>query len=113
MAMVNDTSEHASPVQPKLTIFAVPKAFEGHTGVIQRNAVKSWSLLPDEVEVILLGDDPGVAEVAKEFSLKHLPGIEKNDQGTPLLDSVFRLVHEASDAPNLMYVNSDIILKIH
>ncbi len=94
----------------KLTIFAVPKPFEGHTAIIQRNAIKSWSLLSNELEVILMGDDAGVPEIAKEFSLKHVPHLKKNQSGTPLLDSVFETAHRESNAPLLMYVNSDIIL---
>ena len=27
-----------------LTIFAIPKALEGHSHIIQRNALKSWTL---------------------------------------------------------------------
>jgi hypothetical protein len=40
-----------------LTIFSVPKAFLGHIGVIQRNALVSWMRLGEEVQVILLGND--------------------------------------------------------
>jgi len=94
----------------KLTIFAVPKPFEGHTAIIQRNAIKSWSLLSNELEVILMGDEAGVSEIANELSLKHVPHLKKNQSGTPLLDSVFETAHRESNAPILMYVNSDIIL---
>jgi len=36
-----------------LTLFTIPKAFQGHTGVIQRNAIRSWTLLRPECEIIL------------------------------------------------------------
>lgn len=94
----------------RLTIFAVPKSFDGHTGVIQRNAIISWTHLPDDIEVLLLGDDDGVKEIAAEFSLKHLPNLKRNERGTPLLDSVFQLAHQHASAPIMMYLNSDIIL---
>ena len=34
----------------------------GHNGVIQRNALKSWTLAAPDAEVILLGDEDGAAE---------------------------------------------------
>ena len=61
-----------------LTIFAIPKAFKGHVDIIQRNALKSWTLLQPQCEIILCGDDPGVAEVAGDFGAEHLPDIERN-----------------------------------
>lgn len=45
-----------------LTIFAAPKPFYGYIGVIQTNAIQSWLLLRPECEVILFGDEEGMAE---------------------------------------------------
>ena len=97
-------------MRKKLTVFAVPKAFEGHTECFQRNAIESWRRLPGEIEIFLMGTDAGVAEIANEFSLRHFPEISRNKSGTPLLDDVFRIAHENSNSRNLMYVNSDIVL---
>jgi len=74
-------------VSKMLTIFTIPKAFEGHIGIIQRNAIGSWSRLG--CDVILCGDDPGVSEAAKEVGATHIPDIDRNDYGTPLLSSAF------------------------
>ncbi|MFT5300966.1 MAG: hypothetical protein ACI87E_002042 [Mariniblastus sp.] len=94
----------------RLTIFAVPKPFTGHTAVIQRNAIKSWCQLAPEVEVLLIGGDLGVAEMAAELSIRHFPDVSKNEYGTPLLDSVFRIAHAQCQSPTLMYINSDVLL---
>jgi hypothetical protein len=51
-----------------LTIFTIPKPFRGHIEVIQRNAIESWLRLRPQCEIILCGDDPGVAEAASEYS---------------------------------------------
>ena len=32
-----------------ITLFAIPKAFAGRAGVIQRNAIASWTRLGDDV----------------------------------------------------------------
>gem|GEM_PF-7001836 len=47
-----------------LTLFTTAKPFEGHSGVIQRNTLKSWKLLHPDIEIILFGDDAGGAEIA-------------------------------------------------
>ncbi|MGQ9834042.1 MAG: glycosyl transferase family 2, partial [Candidatus Villigracilaceae bacterium] len=72
---------------PLLTLFSAPKPFtDPHIAVIQRNAIQSWLRLPD-VEVILLGDEAGLAQVAAEFGVKHLPEVACNPSGTPLISS--------------------------
>jgi len=93
-----------------LTIFTIPKAFEGHNGTIQRNALESWTRLDPSCEVILCADDPGVAEIAEEFKVKHLPDIPRNEHGTPYLNSAFDQVKKVANNNLLCYVNADIIL---
>lgn len=93
-----------------LTIFALPKAFRGHFDVIQRNAIRSWMKLSPQCQIILVGDDEGTAEVASEFGLHHVPAIERNEYGTPLLPSVFDAAEQAAVYPWLCYINADIIL---
>ena len=93
-----------------LTLFSTPKAFSGHNDVIQRNALKSWTLLGQEIEIILLGDDPGTAEAANEFGVRHIGGIACNEFGTPLVDSIFSHAQQAALYPLIGYVNADIIL---
>ena len=73
-----------------LTIFATPKPFRGHFAVIQRNAIRSWTLLRPACEVILMGDEEGTAEIASEFSLRHIPDIGCNAYGTPLVSALVR-----------------------
>lgn len=94
----------------KITIFAVPKSFVGSVGVIQRNAIASWTKLEPQPEIILLGNDGGVGEIAREFNLKHIPDVRVNERGTPLLNDIFAKVHHHASYPILTYVNSDIIL---
>ncbi len=93
-----------------LTILAVPKPFKDpHINIIQRNAIKSWLELKPKCQIILFGDDEGIAEAAEEFGLLHIPEIE-NEFGIPLLDSVFRLGREMAANPFVVYINTDIIL---
>lgn len=63
----------------KVTIFSLPKAFGGHTGMIQHNAVQSWMRMEPKAEIILMGNDPGVAEYAAQWGLRHCPDIKCNE----------------------------------
>jgi hypothetical protein len=93
-----------------LTIFSIPKAFIGHTGVIQRNALRSWSMLGAEVEVLLFGDEHGTMEAANQFGATHGGSLPVSDLGTPRLDAAFRQAHRVAHNDILCYLNSDIIL---
>jgi hypothetical protein len=93
-----------------LTLFTTAKPFEGHSGIIQRNALKSWRLLHPDVEVILFGDDAGSAEIAKELGLRHEPFVERNSFGTKRLDYIFGRAQELARHDFLCYCNCDIIL---
>jgi len=95
---------------PLITLFSAPKPFtDPHIAMIQRNAIKSWTLLPD-VEVILLGDEIGLAEVAEELGVKHVPNVERNESGVPLISSMFQLARENSNSDLLCIINADVIL---
>jgi len=92
-----------------LTIFTSPKPFRGHIDVIQRNAVRSWLALGEGVEVLLVGQEEGMAQVSRELGVTHVTDVARNDQGTPLLDSVFALARRSASNPILCYVNADIL----
>ncbi len=93
-----------------ITLFACPKAFSGHIEVIQRNAIRSWIRLDPRPEIILLGDEPGVASVCQEFGLVHWPDLAVNDFGTPLVSSVFAVGQAMAHGPVVAYINCDIML---
>ena len=94
-----------------ITIFSAPKPFiDPHIAIIQRNALQSWLHLGDQVDVLLVGDEPGLAETAAEFDARHLPQVAHNAEGTPLISSIFELAHQYCDSPLLAYVNTDILL---
>lgn len=94
-----------------ITLFTAAKPFrDPFIATIQRNAIQSWLQLGPEVEVLLVGDEPGMAEVASEFGIRHLPNVEYNQWGTPLVRSLFEQVRQATDNPIMSIVNADILL---
>lgn len=99
------------PAQPRLAFYAWPKPFtKPHIATIQRNAIRSWQLLEPRPDIMLFGNDPGIAEAAQELGVQHIP------EGPPLVDSVPRVkdlaaaAEQLSSAPFLCFINADIIL---
>ena len=92
-----------------LTIFSCPKPFRGHVDITQRNAIHSWLLLDPKPDVILLGDDEGVSQVAQEFGVRHIPDVTCNEFGTPLISSLFEIAEKVATSPLMCYVNADIV----
>jgi len=94
-----------------LSVFSAPKPFTNpHIAMIQENAIRSWQQLGEEVEVILVGGEDGVADVAGRLGVKHLPDVRRNAQGTPLVSSIFELARNTSSSPFLACVNADILV---
>ncbi len=99
-----------SIVAPILTIFACPKAFHGHTSIIQQNAVRSWLQLRPQPKIILFGDDHGTEKFATVLGIKYISEIRRNQFGTPLVNDIFMQAQKLVDHKLLCYVNSDIII---
>lgn len=93
-----------------VTIFTTAKPFLGHSGVIQRNALKSWKLLHADVEVILFGDDEGAGAAANDLSIRYEPEIRRAEHGTKYLNYLFEQAQKIAKHDLLCYVNCDIIL---
>ena len=93
-----------------LTIFAIPKRFNGVFSLIQKNAITSWTRLYPACEVILFGNEDGTAEFARELDVQHVPSVACNSQGTPLVNDLFEQAGRIAASKFLAYVNTDIIL---
>jgi hypothetical protein len=96
---------------PFLTLFSAPKPFtDPHIAAIQRNAIRSWQQLGPEVEVLLVGEEPGLAEASQQLEVRCLQQVRRSPSGTPLVSSIFELARQASQAPLLAYLNADILV---
>jgi hypothetical protein len=93
-----------------LTIFTTAKPFKGHNAIIQRNALKSWTLLHPDVEIILFGEDEGSPEAAKDLGIRHEPEVGRNEFGTILVSSMFQKAQAIGKHGLLCYANCDIVL---
>jgi hypothetical protein len=95
----------------RITLFSTPKPFtDPFIATIQRNALRSWSLLGPEVDVVLIGDESGIEEVSLEMGFRHIREVERNEWGTPLVRSLIKVAQDASENELLTVVNADILL---
>jgi hypothetical protein len=94
-----------------ISFFTVPKPFTGHAGIIQRNAIQSWSRVVPGAQVLLFGDEPGTAAAAAAFGAVHVPRLRRSPHGAPLIDEVFREAARLAMHHTLCFVNADIIFR--
>jgi len=58
----------------------------------------------------LIGDESGIKETADILDVQHIPNVQINDLGTPLISSIFSLARQVSTHDLLIYLNADILL---
>jgi hypothetical protein len=93
-----------------ITFFSTPKPFDGHIGVIQRNALGSWKRVHPDAEIILFGDDAGASDACRALDIRHVPHVRKNQFGTKYLASIYDQAQELARHEILCHVNCDILL---
>ncbi len=74
----------------------------------------------------IIGDEPGIAEFAAEVGIQHLPEVDCNPLGTPLVSSIFALARQiqhltaaglcecryTADLPNLSMLPGRYIVRL-
>lgn len=94
----------------KITVFSAPKPFtDRHIDLVQRNAIHSWLKMGEGVEILLVGDEAGIADAASDLHVTHVSDVKRNEQGTPLVSSIFELAHQVGHADLLLFTNSDML----
>lgn len=93
-----------------ITFFTTPKPFTDNIKTAQTNALRSWAALRPSCEIIIFGNEEGAAGIASELGMHHVPDVERNEFGTPLISSMFKIAQEMAHNKLMCYVNADIIL---
>src|SRR2546430_1739717 len=70
---------------PPLTIFSAPKAFQGHVGIIQENAIRSWINLRPRPKIILFSTEADLSDEVRRLDFELITSVETNSHGTPLV----------------------------
>lgn len=77
---------------------------------MQRRALASWVHVVGPEHVYVVGDDEGVAEVAADLGVHHVPRVPRSPSGRPLLHAAFERVLAKTDDRFACYVNGDVII---
>ena len=93
-----------------ITIFGTPRPFRGHFGIIQRNAIASWTQLRPKPQILIMGNDEGTADACRDLGVTHVPDIICNEFGTPLMDSMIEKAEILSEYNTLLLVTTDTLL---
>jgi hypothetical protein len=97
------------PELPKVdpvTIFTIPRQFEGPWDRIQRNAIGSWERMQAD-EIVLFTEDSDIGAVSEDLGWNDWLPIVKNEQGTPLVSDAFQQMRDHDGI--LAYFNTDCI----
>ena len=92
-----------------ITLFTTAKPFTGNAAVTQYNTLAGWRTLLPDGEVLLVGEETGAAEAARELGVRLIPDIERNKFGTPLLRSIFSAAAANASFSDPVYANADIL----
>jgi len=100
-----------SKTTPTIAFFTLPKPFDDpHIACIQRNAIASWQAIGENTEIILIGDEAGIADAALALDVTHVGHVRRNKHGTPLVNDAFEIARKSTTADLLVYCNADVIL---
>src|SRR5438874_11807461 len=95
---------------PLLTIFSAPKAFKGHVGIIQENAIRSWLSLSPKPKVILFCNEAGTSETLRGLNVELVSDIETDSFGTPLVSDMFKQADTLAPSEAPAFLSAAIIL---
>ena len=94
----------------EITLFTAPKPFTNpHIATIQRNSIQNWIHLGPQVEVLLMGQETGMAETAAEMGVRHVHEVACNEAGPPLISSMIEFARILTDSPFLAISNADVL----
>ena len=93
-----------------VTVFCTPKNFEGIFNKIQKNAIRSWRHLSDDIEIIIFGESKGAKKIANEVSGIYFPNVKCSKNGVPLLSDLFNKANKIASFDTLLFINSDILI---
>ena len=61
-------------------------------------------------EIIVMGDDAGSCEIAEEHGLRHIGGIEKNENGDLNCSDILKKAQDEATYNDIVYMDCDVIL---
>ena len=72
-----------------ITFISCPKPFRGKIAVLQENAIGSWRSGHPDCQIILIGEEEGIQEIANKYDCLTIPHVKTTKYGTPLVNDIF------------------------
>ena len=92
-----------------ITLFTTTKPFKDIAYNQQVNAIQSWFLIDEQVEIFVFGDNIP-HELVEKFHIRQVQNVASQFDNLPLCNAMFEYVAENASHPVIIYLNSDIIL---
>jgi len=93
-----------------ITFITSFKPFEGLFDIIQRNALRSWLKFVKNCDIVVVGEERGLSDIASEYGLKVVKEVARSKFGTPLFSHIIKSGERLADHEYICFINSDIIL---
>lgn len=93
-----------------LTLFSTFRPDPGPRGAAFVNATRSWKRIEGEIEVLLLGRDPGLDAAAARLGCRHVAEVAVSARGVPTVSGLFAAAQREARHELLCYVNADLLL---
>ena len=92
------------------TIYTIVKPFRGEFRSIQHNSINSWLQLHPQPQILTFGAGEWGAKAAAKRMDVPVYSVERNEHGTPLLNSAIDQAETMAQHDVCCYVNADIII---
>jgi hypothetical protein len=93
-----------------ISILSSFKPFRGDAAPLQTGSLLNWRSLGEDLEIILYGDEEGVADQARKYGATHIPNILSSPRGVPRFDAIAEHAAANGKFDRQMYLNGDILL---
>jgi hypothetical protein len=93
-----------------ITILTAFKPFKGEALMHQTNALRSWTALGRDVEILVFGEPRVFGPAVEPFGARVVPDVPTGEDGRARVDAIFEFGKLHGKFNRQVYVNGDIIL---
>lgn len=93
-----------------ITFFTTFKDFKGKNRVNQLNAIRSWLVIDENVEVIIFSESDGIESVLNDNRVIHIQDVERYENRIPLIGPMFNTADRIAKNKICCFINGDIMI---
>ena len=88
-----------------ITIFTTPKDFKNEFEIIQKNAINSWRMLSNDIEIIIMGNSIGSKDMAESIQAVYIKNVPSSENDVPTVSGLFKIAERNARHKLLCYIN--------